>query len=527
VLSPSFRQLTFAAPALWLLAGCAAMQASQPTPGRIADNTYVPGKPGSDVYGANPAFTCHGAGIQQRLTGDFGTKAMPDGQLCAVAEALLGWDKPDGPPARLDDFLAWHFGIPSPRPRVVVTTLDTEEAEDIATSLHDPLGDFVAKAAHAHYGFATLRLAKRSSRVVLLMWDAPVELDKVPRHLAAGSQATLKGKLLVPAQNVKLLISDPVGHLDTVAQQGGDIQADVKCGDKSGTILVEANSEENGSRKILFGFPISCGSDVPGSVALTKPEDWPADPAAQAKKMFDMINAQRTAGGLKPLVWEDAIAKAAQEAAESLRQSQSTPADPGPLLRKAGVMAPSVVQNPGLALSAEDAELNFEQSPLQRANLMSPEMTNAGIGLAPSKDPTGRATVYVSQLFVQELAAVDPESVRKELREKVLAKRTAAHAAAAAIDAAMEAAAQKYAAALAASSGELSNAQGNQILAPVTKVYHAMNVISGVKADPLAFADEPGVAGKAQVIGVGAAQGNSPTLGKNSTYVVILLGAKR
>jgi hypothetical protein len=190
-------------------------------------------------------------------------------------------------------------------------------------------------------------------------------------------------------------------------------------------------------------------------------------------------------------------------------------------------MAPSVVQNPGLALSAEDAELNFEQSPLQRANLMSPEMTNAGIGLAPSKDPTGRATVYVSQLFVQELAAVDPESVRKELREKVLAKRTAAHAAAAAIDAAMEAAAQKYAAALAASSGELSNAQGNQILAPVTKVYHAMNVISGVKADPLAFADEPGVAGKAQVIGVGAAQGNSPTLGKNSTYVVILLGAKR
>ncbi|HZY88869.1 MAG TPA: CAP domain-containing protein, partial [Gemmataceae bacterium] len=425
------------------------------------------------------------------------------------------------------DCLAWNYGIPSPRPRVVVTTLDTEEAEDIATALHDPLSDFVGKATHGHYGFATLRLGKKSTRVVLLMWDAPVDLDKVPRHLAANSQGSLKGKLLAPAQNVKLLVSDAVGNLTTVPQQGEDIQADVKCGDKAGTIQIEAVSEEGGTRKTLFGFPIYCGSDVPASVALTKPEDWPADSTAQGKKMFEMINSRRTAAGLKPLVWEDAVATAAQGAAEALRQNQNTPPDPAVFLKKAGVNSPSVVPNLGLALTAEDAEINFEQTPAQRANLMSPEMTHVGIGLAPSKDSSGRATVYAYELFVQELAAADPEAVRKELREKVLAKRTAAHAAAAVIDAAMDAAAQKYAAAMAAAGGDVSDSQGRQILNPVTKVYHAMNIISGVKSDPLAFADDAGVSGKAQVIGVGAANGTSTTLGKNSTFVVILLGAKK
>jgi hypothetical protein len=41
------------------------------------------------------------------------------------------------------------------------------------------------------------------------------------------------------------------------------------------------------------------------------------------------------------------------------------------------------------------------------------------------------------------------------------------------------------------------------------------------------FAEEPGVVGDAKLVGVGVGIGTSPQFGKNSTYVVILMGKKQ
>ena len=50
--------------------------------------------------------------------------------------------------------------------------------------------------------------------------------------------------------------------------------------------------------------------------------------------------------------------------------------------------------------------------------------------------------------------------------------------------------------------------------------------MGGVKTDPLEFAEEPAIVSDAKAVGVGVAVGSSPQFGKNSTYVVILMGKR-
>ena len=48
----------------------------------------------------------------------------------------------------------------------------------------------------------------------------------------------------------------------------------------------------------------------------------------------------------------------------------------------------------------------------------------------------------------------------------------------------------------------------------------------GLKADPQEFAEEPGIVGDAKLVGVGVGIGSSQQFGKNSSYVIILMGKR-
>jgi len=516
-----------------LVSGCAGIQAGRPSPGKLAGGVFTPGRPAAEAFGPNATLSCHAAGLIQILTVDAanGKTLTADGQLCAVAEMLLGWDKTDPPPQRLLEFAAWHLGL-AQRPRAIVSPVATEDVGDLAVAFKDPLAQFAGASAHPHYGIATTRLAKGSTRVALVMLDPTVELGPLPRHLPAGGQATVQGHLAAPLENAKLLTSDSKGHLETAAvPASGDFKADLHCGDKPGRIQVELRGEEKGAGKVVLSFPVFCGAMPPATLALSQPGSWPDDPAQQAKKILEMINAERTAAGLSELAWDNAVAGVAQTAAESLREDGKkgggVPMDPVPLLQKADAMSPVVVENPGLALTSEEAQFQFMASPMLRANLMNPEVTQVGVGVAPSKTPEGVATAYVVELFTRQLATVDAAATAKELLKRVEAKRAEAKVNAVKTDPTLDAAAKKYAAALAGAKGVISNAQSSEILTPLYRAYKSLNIFSAVKADPLTAADEPGVVGKGAVIGIGVAQGTHPSLGKNAGYVVFLLGTHR
>src|SRR5262249_18452614 len=191
-------------------------------------------------------------------------------------------------------------------------------------------------------------------------------------------------------------------------------------------------------------------------------------------------------------------------------------------LKAVDVTSPVVLENPAQARSPQEAQARFSSSPPHRANFMSPEVTHSGIGIASFKAADGRSAVFVSELFVKQLPKVDADKLREELRKAMAQKRADARAPAVAKDAALEQVAQQYAQELAAAKGSLAKARADELLAPLRKSYKTLNLLSGSKAEPLEFAEEPTVVSSGKLLGIGVAQGANPVLGKNAVYVVAI-----
>jgi uncharacterized protein YkwD len=520
--------------------GCSAIEATRHSPGSIKDGSFSPGRPPSAQYGSDPAQACPSGGAMAFLPLDLedaakktGTPPVKaDGRLCSAAEALLGWEK-DLPDESVVRFVSWYFGLPAPIPRVTITPVPTEDGKAMAGMLLDAVSAFAKTAVQPRFGLATQRLHKDSSKVVLLMQDLVVDLDPVPKRLALNSQAPLSGRLVGDYANPKIVISNVMGQLETPSVPPGKaFQAELRCGDRPGRIQVEIRAEEKGAESIVATFPVTCGIDQPTSVTVAPPEQAPADAAREEKKVLELLNAERTSVGLAQLSWDDAVAGVARAISQSARDASRSGGSPSQIdvverLKQADISSPLVLQNPGRARSAGEAHARFSTSPSHRANYTNPSITHAGIGVAAGTDANGRPSVFVTELFVKELPPVDTQAVREKLRAAIARRRSDARAPPLASDATLEEVAQRYAKALADAKGDLPKARADEILMPLHKLFRTVNVISGAKADPLEFAEEPGVVATAKLVGIGVAQGAHPVLGKNATYVVVLTGTRR
>jgi uncharacterized protein YkwD len=277
---------------------------------------------------------------------------------------------------------------------------------------------------------------------------------------------------------------------------------------------------------------VMCGIDPPTSVELASSQ--PGDPAQQEHAIFDRINQERTGAGLPALTWDDRVAQVARAAAQSEAQASSkgggsaiTSQEVSQRIRQAGISSALVLQNPGQALSAANAHDRFLISPVHRGNYMSTDATHGGVGIA-FYTVQDTPTAVVNEIFVRELAAIDLATLRPKLREAIDKHRAAAGALPLKDDPTLEKVAQEYAAQLAAASGDMSNARHSQLVSPLYRSFRTVDLLSGPKADPMEIADEKTVlTTKEKLVGLGLAQGNNPTLGPNTVYIVLLFGTKK
>jgi len=522
--------------ALSMAMGCAGIEANRRSPGVLTKESFSPTRPAAANYGADPARPCPPGGAIQILTENVDEAAKssgkpaprPDGRLCAAADTLIGWDKAELPDETVVAFVSSYFGLTAPISRVIITTIESEDAKDIASRLVETVSSFGRTAAQPQFGLATQRQRKGATKLVLLMQDGPVDLDPLPRRLALNGQAMLSGRLTGVLENPKVLITDAAGKLERPTQPPGkSFRAELHCGDHPGLTQVQIRAEDKGAESIVASFPVACGADLPTKVALARGDEGTMDVSQQERKLLDMVNTERTGAGLPPLAWDDSVAQVARAAAESRRTNPSADVNMVERLKAVDVTSPVVLENPAQARSAQEAQARFSSSPPHRANFMSPEVTHAGVGIASSKEADGRSSVFVSEVFVKELPQVDADRLREKLRSAMAQKRADARAPAVAKDATLEQVAQQYAQELAAAKGTLAKARADELLAPLRKSYKTLNLLSGSRAEPLEFAEEPTVVSTGKVLGIGVAQGANPVLGKNAVYVVAIIGTRR
>jgi len=535
----AWRRSNLAAPALalaaLLLPACAGA-AGRVSPGKIENGRFTAGKPSAAFYG--PGEPCPGGSSFNLVAEDLARDAKkagrpipePDGRLCDVAESLLNWDLKERPRDAVLEFASRWFGLAAPAQEALIVTLETEDAITIGENVRDAAADFVARAAAPRWGFATLRLPKgrdvQKVRVAVVVSDAAFDAAG-PRRLEPGKQGVLSVKVLGPWESPSLAVSDPAGVASAVAEKPGkEVSTELRCGDKPGSIWVEVRARKGGGEPRALGvIPVSCGKAAPDSVAIA-PEPWPTEQAQREKKLLDLQNADRVAAGLAPVVSDEALVTAARDMAQALATGGGM-GDIRERLKKAGIVAPLILQNAASERTAARAADRLQQSASSRANALNPAANKAGVGFVESTGDDGKPIVHVAELFVQEPPPPDVDKLRAQLKEAVAQKRKDARTTALAEDATLDEVAQKYAAALAAAGGTLSKEQGQALTKPLDAGWKSVAVVAGAKPDALDFAEEPPVAGKGTGLGVGVASGRHPSLGRNTAYVVLLVGTAR
>jgi uncharacterized protein YkwD len=128
--------------------------------------------------------------------------------------------------------------------------------------------------------------------------------------------------------------------------------------------------------------------DLPNDLQLT------ADSAAE-RQMFDLVNEERTAVGLRPLVWDDRLVPVARQHSEEMFRlkyfAHQSPVSGSPFdrLKTAGITYSRAGENLAYAQSVAVAHRGLMQSQGHRENILRPEFTRMAVGVI-SAGPYGR-----------------------------------------------------------------------------------------------------------------------------------------
>lgn len=543
-----------AAAALLTLAGCAGVanlsEANRRSPGTIAAGSLTPGRPAAAQFGLDPTFKCPAGGpaavvyvsVEAAAKAADAPLAVADGQLCALAEALLTWEDDVPLPGPVNAFLSQYFGLPMPAGSVLVKTImterdteqgkaNTEDPRQIGGALADTVNAYALKVPAPRYGLATMRLGKNRTKAVLVLQSGLVALDPLPRRLEPGQKAAVTGSLTGDLEDPTLLVSDSVGRLVTLKQPPGKaFKGEVSC-ERPGRLFVEVRAEEMGNERVLATLPIACGLPLPASVPVAA-QTWPGDVAAQEKMMAALIDAERAAAGLPAITWSEPIGTIARALTEGMRDGvkggvPAVPVNVAQRLIEADITATEILQNPAAMPTAEQAHERLMASPTHRANAMAPDVNFGGLGVAVGTDRTGRTTAYLTQLFVKVPPPPDPVAMRKAIVEVVARKRAGEKLGALVSDPGLEKLAAEYAAVIAKAGGPPPPATSKEFEKALQAGYRDIVLLRDARLDPNDYADDPNIlSSKGKLFGVGAALGRHPRLGKNTLFVVLISANK-
>lgn len=130
------------------------------------------------------------------------------------------------------------------------------------------------------------------------------------------------------------------------------------------------------------------------------------DPEAISQDVFQHVNAERKLRGLRPLIWDDRLAaEARRHTANMVKRWFFGHKDPirgnvGERLHKAGVLwskcSENLYKGQGWEDPAVQADLGWLSSPGHRRNMLDPEVTHAGTGVAVRAD----GTIFIAQVYM-------------------------------------------------------------------------------------------------------------------------------
>ncbi len=294
-------------------------------------------------------------------------------------------------------------GLPYVWPRAWSMRGQSLEPEKVAAELKR----FVEKSpalGERRCGVARIEREDGAQVVSAVVVDVLADLDPVPTITRVGSWITVRGRMLVPASETKVVLLGPHGPPRTVlaSLSGGELRASFSV-DQPGLWIVQVlASAQTGPRPVLEAH-VAAGVDPPLYFAQSAApgEEAAASSTTDVGSLRAMIDAARATEKLPSFSRDPVLDRLAEEHSKRMRDQRAVGHDVGDgdiidRLDEAGVTYQSRGENVAAASSTVRAHRALWSSPSHRSNLLDARFTRMGLGIAKGDD--GR--VFVTEIFV-------------------------------------------------------------------------------------------------------------------------------
>ncbi|MCC7534984.1 MAG: hypothetical protein IT379_02155, partial [Deltaproteobacteria bacterium] len=448
-----------------------------------------------------------------------------DARMSRLAEWLLE-RYPDGretPRREVVDFLAQSLGIVDPTPAVFLVGVD-RNAGSFDASVTTFVAQQLARRPYNRFGVVTAeRGAQRLALVVLT--SRLVRIEPIARSGETSRPIVVRGELASGLTTPSIAVTSPSGAVRSIpAGEGPAFDVRVPA-PEPGAYQIEIIGRGERGETVLANFPVYRGVEPPDHVVVAPTEGTETEPAAVERELLVLLNRTRRAARLPPLESMEALGTVARAHSRDMIEAgymghvSPTTGDAGDRLRGAGVHSGLVLENIGRAYSAREIHDGLMASPGHRANMMNPDVTHVGVGVA-SESEGGRIVFVATEVFIRVGRRIDLTRSPQVLLEGINQRRAALGRPAVRLDAALSERAAAGARAF-FSDGDPAPTQEdvlgevNDSLRRFALAYSRIGAVMAVVVEvEEAAALEPVLAEGPTVVGIGLAQGDRAQLGR-------------
>ncbi len=292
-------------------------------------------------------------------------------------------------------------------------------SEKIPPGLLRFLTENVERGRYTHFAVGVTRRPDQKQMVTtLILGRRPALVRPFPVCPAPGSRQELQLMLRRGYSHPRWLMTTPRGDVvkgGLLYEEGawrGQVPFDGGRGEYTMEIVVNGPT----GPEVAALFPLFAGVErarLPRAKARPAPGRY-RNPAEAEQAMLDMINQARAKLELPGLTRDEKLSRLAREHAMQLlfeRHATHRSATTGALtdrLRKAGLSFTRALENVSLSPSPEAAHERFMGSPGHRVNVLDPDVTQVGIGIAMERTAT-EDVLAVCEVFI-ELAEDSPDA---------------------------------------------------------------------------------------------------------------------
>ena len=365
-----------------------------------------------------------------------GKRARYDANLAAAARevafhsAVLG----ASPPEAAITFLLHGSGAPESSAARFVLHTNGEGEDVIERAIDEALLAAPPGRGELVFGLgeADTPSSRHRRRIVVLMARRPFVLESAPRFAELGSTWSMRGTRSRDFTDLSAMALYPDGSLRQVPvkERGGSFAVHVPTGSVPGPIEIGVDGVGPEGPAKLLQLTVEVGRALPRGLELEIPEADPGLASIEEAEVYaaELLDVDRRQAGVASLEIDPELSAIARRHSEEMRdlgyfghQSPRTglAAD---RVRDAGYRASMTGENLAKNDSLGEAEASLLASVGHRANLLSPEFTHVGIGVARAVE-SGQIQWYVTQLFARKALELDPEAALATVIDRLEAAR--------------------------------------------------------------------------------------------------------